>query len=241
VHRHRLARLVAVAAAAAGALTGGTAPAAAQGCANVAVRSPLGGDAVRGVVRVLGSARIDAFQFYKLEWAPAQAPESWSAVSDVRTEPVVNGLLDQWDTTRLPDGRYRLRLVVVDARADEVCRAIVDDLQVANRATPEAEATATAPEPAAAVPAATLIPSAPLPTSAGTRVRPAGATTATPTPTAPPATPTSEDAAASAVLAGRWIDGDAAAGALRAFVGGFAAVAAVTLAALAAWALRRRS
>ena len=69
--------------------------------------SPFAGTRVRGIVPVLGSARIDGFGFYKLEWASEAVAETWSAVSAVRADPVVNGALDAWDTRLLPDGEYQ--------------------------------------------------------------------------------------------------------------------------------------
>ena len=39
-------------------------------CRHVRVRSPFTNQAVRGTVPVLGSASIDDFGFFKVEWAP---------------------------------------------------------------------------------------------------------------------------------------------------------------------------
>jgi len=129
-------------------------------CRHAAIRSPFAGQVVRGVEPVLGSASIDAFAFYKLEWAPADDPETWSALSTTKLQPVVNGLLDEWNTTVLPDGSYRLKLTVVDTAAQEPCRVTVEDLLVANHVTPSPTPTITAT--AAAPPA---LPSVPAPTS----------------------------------------------------------------------------
>lgn len=107
-------------------------------CRNVAIRSPFRGEPLQGRVPILGSARIDSFQFYKVEWAPNYAPEQWNAVSTTKPQPVQNGLLDEWDTKRLPDGTYRLKLTAVDAAGQEACRVLVTDLVLANRATPTA-------------------------------------------------------------------------------------------------------
>jgi len=113
-------------------------------CRNAAIRSPFRGDVLRGTVSILGSARIDNFSFYKLEWATVAAPEQWSAVSTTISTPVRNGLLDRWDSTRLADGRYRLKLTVVDASAQEVCRIFVEDLTIGNGGTPTPTGSATA-------------------------------------------------------------------------------------------------
>lgn len=132
-----------------GLLARGPRPAAAQAaCRSVAIRSPVTGEAVTGTVPILGSAQIDGFNFYKLEWAPGNDPQAWRAVSDIRREPVINGLLDQWDTSRMPDGVYRLKLTVVDQTAAEICRELVEDVvvgavNVAGSGTPTETATAT--------------------------------------------------------------------------------------------------
>jgi hypothetical protein len=105
-------------------------------CRSVAVRSPSRGEAVQMTVPILGSAQINAFNFYKLEWAPSSNPEAWRAVSEVKSEPVINGLLDQWNTGPLPDGLYRLKLTAVDRSAAEVCKVTVEDIQVANSSQP---------------------------------------------------------------------------------------------------------
>lgn len=129
---------------AAGAALSSAPPAAGQAvCRNVAIRSPFAGQTVRGLVPILGSARIDEFGFYKIEWARASDPETWSAVSMTRPQPVVNGLLDEWDTARLSDGTYRLKLTVVDVRGQEPCRVVVERVLLATHTT----STATAERP----------------------------------------------------------------------------------------------
>lgn len=110
-------------------------------CAEVAIRSPFSGMAVRGLVPIYGSARIDRFGFYKLEWAAPHDPESWIAVSNTKSTPVLHGVLDRWDTSRIPDGTYRLRLAVVDETGQEPCRQVVEGVVVDND--PPTEVTAT--------------------------------------------------------------------------------------------------
>jgi hypothetical protein len=161
--------------AAAGGLVLGLRPAAVAAqspCRSVALRSPVTGETVSGTVAVLGSAQIDGFNFYKVEWAPLSEPESWRAVSDVRHEPVINGLLDQWDTDRAGDGVVRLKLTVVDQAATEVCRVVVEDVVIgglaAGTATPTETGTPTASPTAAdtAAPTEPPEPTAEAPTAA---------------------------------------------------------------------------
>ncbi len=120
-------------------------------CRHTAIRSPVRGALLLGREPILGSAQIDDFAFYKLEWASQASPDSWSAVSTTRDQPVINGLLDEWDTSRLPDGRYRLRLVIVDPAGREVCISAVEDLTIANQPTPTVTASATVAAPDSAM------------------------------------------------------------------------------------------
>lgn len=80
----------------------------------VEITSPAAGERVRGEVRVVGSAVVPGFQFYKVEWGEGSAPTRWHAVSTTYTREVVNGLLDTWNTAGLPDGTYTLLVTSVD-------------------------------------------------------------------------------------------------------------------------------
>lgn len=129
---------------------------------------------MRGIVPVEGSASIPDFQFFKVEYSTVNQPDLWRAVSQVYRQPVVNGVLDQWNTTALPDGGgYSLKLTAVDSRAQEVCQSIVRNLTIAND---EPTSTPTAEEPP------TLL--APTSTATPRGVAIATATSALPTPTA---------------------------------------------------------
>jgi hypothetical protein len=68
-----------------------------------------------GSVRIMGTANLPNLDYYKVEFAPADNLEQWALVADLRYSEVSGGLLDIWDTTALPNGSYRLRLVVVDS------------------------------------------------------------------------------------------------------------------------------
>ncbi len=105
-----------------------------QQCANVLMSAPRSGATVRGDVEIFGSASIDRFQFYKVEFSPLSNPDAWAATSQVVRRPILNGRLDVWNSRAVPDGLYNLKLTVVDDRAQEVCRAVVTQVQVANRA-----------------------------------------------------------------------------------------------------------
>ncbi len=65
---------------------------------------------------VTGTASIDDFQFYKLEFGFGPAPIKFFSIDEVQRTPVVNGILGSWNTGALPEGTYTLRLTVVDNR-----------------------------------------------------------------------------------------------------------------------------
>ncbi|MFQ6057834.1 MAG: hypothetical protein ACE5MB_03000 [Anaerolineae bacterium] len=130
-----------------------------QECLNVSVTSPRMNAIVRGNVEIIGSASIDNFQFYKVEYSTITDPDRWIAVSTTYNQPVINGRLDVWNTTVIPDGTYNLKLTVVDIRGQEICRVVIRQLQVAN-----AQPTETPTPPATPTPTET--PRGPTPTIA---------------------------------------------------------------------------
>lgn len=130
-----------------------------QQCLNVAITSPRQNAILRGSVEILGSASIGDFQFYKVEYSTQFEPDRWIAVSTTYSQPVINGRLDVWNTTTVPDGTYNLKLTAVDIRGQEPCRAVIPQLVVANAAPTET------PSPTA-TPPATPTPRPPTPTIA---------------------------------------------------------------------------
>ena len=77
------------------------------------ITSPVANARLRGTIEIRGSAYlVGNFSRYYLEYAPASAPEAWVYVDGYPNE-VIDGLLGSWDTTRVPDGVYFLRLTVV--------------------------------------------------------------------------------------------------------------------------------
>ena len=67
-----------------------------------------------GITFIRGTASIDNFWYYKLEFAYGEWPTGWSLIGDLHYTPVVNGYLGDWKTGALPKGVYQLRLTVVD-------------------------------------------------------------------------------------------------------------------------------
>lgn len=179
-------------------LTTSTQPVEAQSpCRNTAIRSPFRGEVLAGRVPILGSARIDNFLFYKLEWAATEAPDQWSAVSTTIEAEVRNGLLDQLDTTRLPDGHYRLKLTVVDKDSQEICRVVVEDVEIMNTVTATPDGSTTPAATASPTPSDSVgwLNTTTPPTATGTPEPPTEIPTEPPTEAAGEETPTAEDAA----------------------------------------------
>ncbi|MGC8786459.1 MAG: hypothetical protein ACP5Q1_03435 [Anaerolineae bacterium] len=80
----------------------------------VQITSPVMNQVVSGQVTILGTAQIDRFQFYKLEYGMGENPAQWHSIGEVNRTPVVNGVLGVWNTTGFPSGVFTLRLTVVD-------------------------------------------------------------------------------------------------------------------------------
>ncbi len=67
-----------------------------------------------GITFIRGTATIDNFWYYKLEFGVGEWPTEWSLIQELHYQPVVNGYLGDWKTGALPEGVYQLRLTVVD-------------------------------------------------------------------------------------------------------------------------------
>lgn len=80
----------------------------------VCIASPVAGQGVQGQVTIRGTAKIEAFQFYKLEYGQGEEPQRWNSIGEIQRAPVMDGVLGVWDTAGFPAGAYRLRLTVVD-------------------------------------------------------------------------------------------------------------------------------
>ena len=75
---------------------------------------PGNNETVSGVIAVVGSATHDAFQYYKVEYAPGGNADSNFGYLVGGNAPVVNGVLGNVDTNTLGNGAWTLRLIVVD-------------------------------------------------------------------------------------------------------------------------------
>ena len=81
---------------------------------NTCIVFPGPSQVITGQVTIRGTAQIDGFQFYKIEYGMGEDPDLWNSIGDVVRRPVVDGTLGIWDTSGFPEGTYKLRLTVVD-------------------------------------------------------------------------------------------------------------------------------
>jgi hypothetical protein len=79
---------------------------------NQCVVLPAPGSEISGNVYIVGSANVENFQRYKVEWW-GQGASDWAFLLE-KTTPVVNGELLMLNTSTVPAGRYGLRLTVID-------------------------------------------------------------------------------------------------------------------------------
>ncbi len=106
----------------------------AQDANSAKITSPKSGDTLFGNVPIMGTASNPNMVRYILQWESQDNDvENWFPVGGGQiTQQVKNGVLDQWDTTKIPDGRYQIRLRVV-LRDGTVLSDLVQNLRVANK------------------------------------------------------------------------------------------------------------
>jgi hypothetical protein len=96
-----------------------------QGCVpgSVEITSPKEGDAVSGVVKVMGTADIPDFGFYKYEIS-RPGDSIWLSLN-AGEKSVRDGELGEWITDMLPVGDYMLRLVVTDNKGQTLPACVI--------------------------------------------------------------------------------------------------------------------
>ena len=76
----------------------------------VQISQPFDGATVSGVIQLTGTAQIDNFSYYKVEFrVPGR---DWSFIESY--ESPGTGVIASWNTATVPPGNYEFRLVVVD-------------------------------------------------------------------------------------------------------------------------------
>jgi hypothetical protein len=148
----------------------------------IVVFSPQPGEAVQGLVQIVGTVDPEGFRSYEVAFAfMDDATQTWFQVAS-GSIPVIQGVLAEWDTTVLTDSNYNL-LLRVHFQNGAVEEIILEGIRVRNYSTIETSTPAPAGSSQVLAPTPTLIPE--LPTE----------TPVQPTPTEIPENPAAVDAA----------------------------------------------
>lgn len=85
------------------------------------ITSPQDRDVVRGLLVIKGTATHPSFWKYEIYYAPEPNPNDQWHLLGLYEAQIIDGRLEIWDTTLVPDGTYslRLRVVRVDGNYDE--------------------------------------------------------------------------------------------------------------------------
>jgi len=110
-----------------------TTPTVATPDSSVTLSAPETGQTLFGMVRIVGTANNAQMLMYRLEFLPGADPQGkWQVIASQVTQQVTNGTLGQWDTTKVADGTYQIRLRVT-LRNNTVIDAYARGLQVSNQ------------------------------------------------------------------------------------------------------------
>lgn len=96
-----------------------------EGCVpgEVEITSPKPGEAVSGVIEIIGTVNVPNFGFYKYEFA-SMGSELWATISADR-KVKTNESLGSWATGTLMPGEYQLRLIVTDTQGQTLPACVI--------------------------------------------------------------------------------------------------------------------
>ena len=77
------------------------------------ITSPKYNQAISGSIAIEGRATSPDFLGYELLWQPINKPQTWFTIKK-SDKKVLNGLLGIWNSSDLPQGEYRIKLLVND-------------------------------------------------------------------------------------------------------------------------------
>jgi hypothetical protein len=118
---------------------GTSAHASAQAPGFAEITSPRDGEALVGIITIEGSANHPSFSTYNLAFAYEPNPsDTWFPIVASVTTPVPKGKLGLWDTTRITDGTYQLRLQV-HLRNGTTLEAVIHGVRIRNFTSIETE------------------------------------------------------------------------------------------------------
>ncbi len=84
---------------------------------DAAITSPLSYSTVKGALTIVGNARINDLELYRLAYGKGLDPTQWIQIGRDRRERVDGSVLETWDVTGL-DGLYSLQLTVIDKKGN---------------------------------------------------------------------------------------------------------------------------
>jgi len=123
------------------------------------ITEPGQGQAVTGIVTILGTASHPAFESFDLAFSFDPDPtDTWFPIGEALDTPVVDGRLAIWDTAQITDGVYRLRLRV-HIEGSPAFETVVREIKVRNYTpteTPPPEAVTAVPTKLPATPVAPI-------------------------------------------------------------------------------------
>lgn len=97
----------------------------------VQITSPQPGEALQGVVEIIGTSGLEGFRAAEISFAYQNDPTATWFLIQQTSQPVVDGLLARWDTSTITDGQYRLRLQVF-FQDGQVMEHVIGGLRVRN-------------------------------------------------------------------------------------------------------------
>jgi membrane peptidoglycan carboxypeptidase len=168
----------------------------------ITLTSPVMDESVQGMMNLIGSVDVPDFASYMTEFGVSHDPLAFGVVSPASGQIVRNSVLSQWDSTKVPNGPYLLRVMATDKKGNKTSactRVTVNNLAPTETPTPTVTPTpAVTPTPIAtntpkATPTATAssTPFATATSIATSTPTPQTTLTPTPTPVIPQTTPTS--------------------------------------------------
>jgi subtilisin family serine protease len=83
----------------------------ALGNLSLAITYPTPDTLISGAVAIQGSASIEDFSAYKVEYSSQDSPDTWKTIVMSSDKPVEEGTLAIW-SAEVPDGRYNLKVTV---------------------------------------------------------------------------------------------------------------------------------
>jgi len=131
------------------------------------ISAPLAGEALQGSMSITGTTAIEGFKAWILSFSYVDDTSGTWFLIDEGTTPVEDDAIAQWNTAKITDGSYNLRLII-DLDGGETIVFIVPNLRIRNYSLIETSTPTITPtiDPASssATPTSTSTPIPPTPT-----------------------------------------------------------------------------